>query len=104
MTRDRTRRTGFADHTRRAVRYSAGRLRTASASRLTASKLPDLPAVLGIGGRQQIDETSRRLTVLPRVVAGVEVGDPAGPRIAQPGRVAHLCDDLGGGPDERPRS
>src|SRR5215217_6732284 len=99
--RDRTRRARFVEAARRAIRYSAGRRRTAAPSRLTATKLPDPPTGSAIGGTepllQQIYEPTSRVAVLPRVEAAVELGDPVRPRHGQPGHVAYLGHHLRGG-------
>src|SRR4051794_17117752 len=99
--RDRTSRAGLVAATRRATRYSRGRLRTTSTSRLTAPKLPDRRTAPGIGERaeplQRVDEPRRGVAVLVRVHPRVELGDPAGPGGGQRRYVAQLGDDLVGG-------
>src|SRR4029078_10480559 len=91
---------------RRATRYSRGRLRTASTSRLTAPKLPDRRTAPGIGESAEllprVDEPRRGVAVLMRVHPRVEIRDPAGPGGGQRRYVAQLGDDLVGGAQQRP--
>src|SRR5215217_2686666 len=104
--RDLTNRAGLVATARRATRYSRGRLRTASTSRLTAPKLPDRRTAPGIGEHaellQRVDEPGRGAAVLVGVHPRVEIRDPAGPRAGQRGYVAQLGDDLVGGAQQRP--
>src|SRR5262245_27496444 len=105
--RERASRTGLVAVARRTERYTQGRLRTASASRLTAPKLPDLGIGPGIPENAQllerIEEARRSHPVLEGAHPSVEVGDPAGPAGGERGYVAHVGLDLVGGAHQRTR-